>query len=125
MQAVSDGPAGRGSVGWARENGLGVLGFSGNVGIPAHPRKTGVLGRAGQDATSVGVSGSSSTGRGGVFKGKAAQLRLTRVRQRNTPTSGKAGDCTWTRAASCGSARAAPTGSSWPSTRAEGTSSAA
>jgi hypothetical protein len=70
----------------------GVVGFSGGATEPSIPKKTGVLGVANQDAVSVGVRGGSPTGRGGVFSGKLAQLRLAPSTDAAHPASGQRGD---------------------------------
>jgi hypothetical protein len=58
--------------------GAGLFGFSGNRAdpLPAARTKTGVLGIAHHDAAAVGVVGIAPLGRGGVFAGKEAQIRL-------------------------------------------------
>jgi hypothetical protein len=88
----SDSSAGVGVRGHAANDALGVYGYSGGDAPPAGPVKTGVLGRADQDAASVGVRGSSASGRGGVFAGRAAQVRLTPSSAASHPASGQAGD---------------------------------
>jgi hypothetical protein len=94
IQATTTAADHSGAVGWSMVNGTGLLGYSnGGSGIPpATPAKTGVQGVAGQDSASVGVRGDSSSGRGGQFKGKLAQLRLTPSSATKPPTSGQAGD---------------------------------
>lgn len=52
----------------------------------------GVQGIANQDAGAVGVRGISTKGRGGVFKGGVAQLRLSPSTATSHPTSGAIGD---------------------------------
>jgi hypothetical protein len=58
------------AVGWSGWDGTGVTGYSndayvtGWTGLPAPPAKTGVYGRATQDAGSRGVHGYSTAGRG-------------------------------------------------------------
>lgn len=84
--------AGIGVRGHAANDALGVYGYSGGDAPPAGPVKTGILGRADQDASAVGVRGSSTTGRGGVFAGKAAQVRLAPSSAATHPASGQAGD---------------------------------
>ena len=83
-----------GALGWSVANGTGLLGFSSGVSgvVPKTPAKTGVQGIAGQDAASVGVRGESSSGRGGQFKGKLAQVRLTPSTATHHPLLGQAGD---------------------------------
>lgn len=90
-QGNTDSPVGQALVGWAKAGGLGVVGFSGAT-FPSTPTKTGVFGRADQGASSVGVRGSSGTGRGGLFRGKQAQLRLAPSTANTHPASGAAGD---------------------------------
>ena len=69
----------------------GVQGYSGTA-LPPAPAKTGVFGYANQDATAVGVKGQSPKGRGGVFSGGKAQLRLAPSSANTHPTSGAKGD---------------------------------
>lgn len=70
-----------------------VVGYSstGN-GLPANPPTTGVYGFADKDAGAVGVRGRSPTGRGGVFNGTLAQIRLGPSGASSHPASGQAGD---------------------------------
>lgn len=79
----SDSPDGIGSVGWS--SGSGVLGFSGpKVSMRDTPHglpSTGVYGLATAD-----------DGRGGVFAGGAAQLRLVPSSAASHPSSGQPGD---------------------------------
>lgn len=91
-QGTSSSPTGLALVGWADAGGVAVIGFSGGPGFPAAPRKTGVHGRADQDGSSVGVNGSSANGRGGLFAGKLAQLRLVPSTATTHPSSGVRGD---------------------------------
>ena len=91
-QGTSHSPTGLALVGWADGGGLAVVGYSGGPGFPAMPSKTGVVGRADQDGSSVGVNGSSGAGRGGLFAGKLAQLRLAPSTATTHPTSGLRGD---------------------------------
>jgi hypothetical protein len=51
-----------------------------------------VFGSASQDASAIGVSGQSTTGRGGVFKGKVAHLRLPPSNAATHPNAGQPGD---------------------------------
>lgn len=90
-QGTSHSPTGLALVGWADAGGLAVVGFSGGR-FPATPTKTGVHGRADQDGSSVGVSGSSAAGRGGLFAGQLAQLRMAPSTATTHPTSGATGD---------------------------------
>ncbi len=90
-QGTSHSPTGLALVGWADAGGLAVSGFSGGR-FPAMPSKTGVHGRADQDGSSVGVSGFSAAGRGGLFAGQLAQLRMTPSTAVSHPASGAAGD---------------------------------
>jgi hypothetical protein len=46
----------------------------------------------GDSGSGIGVKGSASTGRGGVFSGGAAQLQLVPSSQQSPPTSGQTGD---------------------------------
>ncbi len=82
------------TIGWSAANSTGILGFSNdNSASPVAPQaKTGVYGYASQDATAVGVRGESTTGRGGVFKGNLAQLRLSPSSAATHPSSGAKGD---------------------------------
>jgi hypothetical protein len=70
----------------------GVHGYSGLGVPPASPAKTGVFGMANQDSKSVGVRGTSPAGRGGVFKGGAAQVKLLPSAAATHPASGQRGD---------------------------------
>jgi hypothetical protein len=70
----------------------GLQGYSGTASPPATIPKTGVQGYADTDAGAVGVRGTSPAGRGGVFKGGAAQLKLQPMRAASHPSSGQAGD---------------------------------
>ena len=74
--------------------GTGVLGFSGaaSATLPAVHPKTGVFGVASQDASAIGVLGQSATGRGGVFSGKVAHLRLPPSSAATHPHAGQPGD---------------------------------
>ena len=90
----NDGPEMAAVIGQSSTS-AGVFGFSGppNSGIlPTIQPKVGVLGISNQGADAVGVRGSSSTGRGAVFKGKVASVRLTPATTANHPASGSAGD---------------------------------
>jgi hypothetical protein len=75
-------------------NRTGVQGYSAADVHPAPPPapKTGVFGAANQDAEAVGVRGVSTTGRGAVFNGKLAQLRLKPSSATTHPASGLLGD---------------------------------
>lgn len=66
--------------------------YSGPSVPPPSPTKTGVQGYANADAASVGVRGESPAGRGGVFKGAAAQVRLAASTASTHPASGQRGD---------------------------------
>ena len=72
--------AGTGVRGWAAGGGTGVYGYSGST-FPA-----------GDPPANTGVVGRSATGRGGVFIGKAAQLRLVPSTAASHPASGAVGD---------------------------------
>ena len=77
----------------ALTGGAGVFGHSGDgINIPAPAANTGVAGHADIDAEAVGVRGSSPTGRGGVFNGHAAQVRLLPSAAASHPRTGRAGD---------------------------------
>jgi hypothetical protein len=78
--------------GWSKGGNTGLQGFSGTTKPPASPRHTGIFGSANHDATSAGVRGVSVTGRGGVFAGKLAQLRLKPSAAATHPTRGATGD---------------------------------
>jgi hypothetical protein len=80
------------SVGLSSGDNTGVQGYSGSNGLPVSPDKTGVHGYADTDAGSVGVRGNSPTGRGGLFGGKRAQLRLLPSPAATHPASGSLGD---------------------------------
>ena len=71
---------------------FGVSGLSAPPGAPDGPAKTGVFGYAAQDAAAVGVRGTSPLGRGGIFKGGAAAIRLTPSTSTSHPASGQKGD---------------------------------
>ncbi len=80
---------------WAYLDNTGVFGVSGlsaPPGFPDAPSKTGVFGYAAQDAGSIGVRGTSPLGRGGVFRGGAAQVRLQPSTSTSHPASGQKGD---------------------------------
>lgn len=79
-------------LGQSASDGTGVKGFSGATDPGSAPAKTGVFGSANQDASAIGIYGSSSTGRGAVFTGKVSQLRLQPSGSGTHPTSGAAGD---------------------------------
>ena len=70
------------------------MGFIEGSGTPATTRVTGVLGYTGEQlgASSVGVRGTSIDGRGGVFKGAVAQLRLVPSGASIHPSFGVRGD---------------------------------
>jgi hypothetical protein len=70
----------------------GVVGWSGSITQPTAPAKTGVFGFADQDANAVGVRGTSNKGRGGIFKGGRAQLRLIPSTAASHPATGQKGD---------------------------------
>lgn len=78
--------------------GSGVNGLNTNsdsfAGVSGYGRglTPGVRGSNGLSANGVGVLGSSSQGRGGVFSGKAAQIRLEPNRATTHPVNGKRGD---------------------------------
>ena len=60
--------------------------------MPAPANNTGVIGLSDGGTTSVGVRGESPTGRGGVFKGNLAQLRLFPSIAPSHPFRGALGD---------------------------------
>jgi hypothetical protein len=71
----------------------GVLAYSGSIdAVPAARPKTGLYGFANQDATAVGVRGTSLLGRGGRFRGAKAQIKLDPSTAASHPFSGAAGD---------------------------------
>jgi hypothetical protein len=70
----------------------GVQGYSGSNSVPAGRAKTGVHGHADEDTASVGVRGTSLAGRGGVFRGATAPLRLVASPSATHPASGQRGD---------------------------------
>jgi len=80
VQGTSDSPQGYASTGWARHGGTGIVGASG----PTFPN--------GSVPANTGVYGYGQTGRGGVFQGKAAQVRLVPSTATSHPASGAAGD---------------------------------
>ena len=75
-------------VGRSQGGSIGVLGFSGSGAPPAPTANTGVYGYA----PGVGVRGVATNGRGGVFSGPTAQLRLVPSTAATHPASGTAGD---------------------------------
>jgi hypothetical protein len=83
---------GTGVRGWAAGDATGVLGFSGGSGVPDAVARTGIYGYAGQGKGSVGVRGTPQTGRGGLFSGKVAQMRLQPSSASTHPSSGALGD---------------------------------
>lgn len=83
---------GTGVRGWAAGDSTGVLGYSGASGVPDPVARTGVYGYAGQDGRSVGIRGTSPTGRGGLFSGKVAQVRLVPSQAATHPAGGALGD---------------------------------
>jgi hypothetical protein len=90
--AQSQSPDEAAVYGWAVTDTAGVLGHSGLTAFPTSPKKTGVFGYAAQDATAVGVRGTSPAGRGGVFKGGTAQLKLAPSTSATHPSTGQRGD---------------------------------
>jgi hypothetical protein len=71
----------------------GVHGHAGSeVSAPATPANTGVLGTAHQYANGAGVRGVAAQGRGGVFSGGMAQLRLVPSAATTHPSKGVRGD---------------------------------
>jgi hypothetical protein len=81
-----------GIVGRSTAGNTGVQGYSGPNGLPDGTAKTGVHGHADADLDSVGVRGTSPAGRGGVFEGGSAQLRLLPSTVTTHPASGRTGD---------------------------------
>ncbi len=79
VAGLGSSPTGAGVSGWSAE-GTGVLAYSGPPPRPSAPPMTGVFGFAGQDG-----------GRGGVFGGAAAQIRLIPAAGPH-PTTGELGD---------------------------------
>lgn len=75
-------------------SGKGVYGFSsGGPGIYGFSQDgNGVHGYGGTGANYAGVRGESDSGRGGVFRGKKAQLRLLASTATTHPSSGARGD---------------------------------
>jgi hypothetical protein len=90
------GQGGTGVIGYASYAGgptsTGVVGYSGLSDVPASILDTGVLGVADRTAAAVGVRGSSPVGRGALFAGKAAQVKLKPSSAVTHPTSGQRGD---------------------------------
>jgi hypothetical protein len=71
----------------------GVQGYSGSDNPPpSSPANTGVHGSADKDATAIGVRGASSKGRGGLFTGALANVRLAPSSSATHPSSGQQGD---------------------------------
>jgi hypothetical protein len=81
-----------GVIGRSSGDRTGVFGSSGTGSLLGGPAKTGVYGYAAKDASAKGVWGKSTSGRGGVFTGKVAQVRLTPSSAISHPTSGAKGD---------------------------------
>jgi hypothetical protein len=81
-------------MGRSEGDNTGLQGWSGssNGSPPASPANTGVYGYASQDGTAVGVRGTSPAGRGGVFKGGVAQLKLVAASNATHPVTGQVGD---------------------------------
>jgi hypothetical protein len=79
---------------WAMGHGTAVQGYSGALGTnpPASLPDTGVLGSATGGPSAVGVHGSAAAGRGGLFSGGLAQLKLVPSSDATHPNSGQAGD---------------------------------
>jgi hypothetical protein len=75
----------------ATSGSTGVLAFSGLGSVPAGPAKTAVFGFADQTG-GIGVRGGASSGRGGLFSGSAAQVRLQPSGAATHPSSGQRGD---------------------------------
>jgi hypothetical protein len=71
---------------------VGLHGFSGGISPTDGPLNTGVYGAAVGTTSSVGVRGESTSGRGGSFVGKLAQLRLAPSSATTHPHSGAKGD---------------------------------
>jgi hypothetical protein len=80
VQGTSDSPAGWANTGWARQYGTALIGASG-PDFPSHAVPV-----------STGVFGYAEKGRGGVFAGSTAQLRLMPSSAATHPRSGSAGD---------------------------------
>jgi hypothetical protein len=80
------------AIGQSYGDNTGLQGQSGVIGPSTSPAKTGVYGFATQDAGAKGMWGNSPTGRGGVFTGKVAQVRLTPSSAASHPSSGAKGD---------------------------------
>jgi len=78
--------------GWAKSGRAGVVGYSGASSPPVGPGRVGVYGLADGSSGAVGVLGRSTTGRGGSFSGKVAQLHIAPSGAATHPTSGKLGD---------------------------------
>jgi hypothetical protein len=64
VKGHSKSTAGIGLLGWSEGGATGVLGWSGGPALPPAPVKTGVYGRATQDANARGVWGETTAGRG-------------------------------------------------------------
>jgi hypothetical protein len=78
--------------GWAKSGRTAIVGYSGVSSPPAGPANTGVYGFADNGTGSIGVLGRSSTGRGGAFSGKLAQLHIAPSARPSHPASGQLGD---------------------------------
>jgi len=83
VQGFAHSPAGFGSFGWSVDGvGTGLAGYSGPaINVPSSLPKTGVLGKAMQ-----------AGGRGGVFQGKAAQVKLRPSSASTHAPTGQRGD---------------------------------
>ena len=97
--------------GWAKSGRAAVVGYSGISSPPVGPANTGVYGVADQGGGSIGVAGRSTTGRGGSFSGKLAQLHLAPSAAASTRRAASSATYSWTRTSASGSAREARPGS--------------
>ena len=92
IMATSQSPDLPAVIGGSAGGNTGLQGFSGQVNPPLSPNHTGVFGSASVGPSAVGVNGQSTTGRGAVFTGKLAQLRLSPASTASHPSSGSRGD---------------------------------
>jgi hypothetical protein len=77
---------------WSQGGSTALQGYSGSAATIGTPVHTGVYGLADSVASAVGVHGDSPTGRGGLFSGTAAQIRLQPSTSASHPHSGESGD---------------------------------
>jgi len=99
-RARANAPAAGGTGVWGqadRPNGVGVRGLAWNNENGIGGYGTGVIGTSGSQSwpgplNNTGVYGAATNGRGGVFKGDKAQIRLVPSDDQTHPSSGVVGD---------------------------------